>query len=254
MDYRLTDEIADPEGTADTLHSETLVRLPNGFLCFAPAADAPENVGSPALACGYVTFGSFNALSKVTPEVVETWARILERVPRSRLLIKSRQLADEKTRNRYLEMFVALGIDAGRVELCPWIASKSGHLGAYGRVDIGLDPFPYNGTTTTCEALWMGVPVVTLRGDRHSGRVGASILTRIALTELIAKTKDAYVEKAVGLANSTDQFSALRKDLRNRMRGSPLCDSSAFTRDVEAVYRETWHHWCDTAAEVGGCG
>ncbi len=169
--------------------------------------------------------------------MVETWARILERVPSSRLLIKSRQLADGGTRTRYLEMFVAFGIDAGRVELCSWIASKSGHLGAYGRVDIGLDPFPYNGTTTTCEALWMGVPVVTIHGDRHSGRVGASILTRVALTELIAETKDAYVEKAVDLANAPDQLSVLRKNLRDRMQGSPLCAPGAFARDVEAVYR-----------------
>ncbi len=248
MDYRMTDEIADPEGTADALHSETLVRLPNGFLCFAPAADAPEIAESPALASGHVTFGSFNALSKVTPEVVEMWAGVLERVPRSRLLMKSRQLADEGTRNRYLDMFVALGIDAGRVELCPWIASKSGHLGAYGRVDIALDPFPYNGTTTTCEALWMGVPVITLRGDRHSGRVGASILTGIALTELIAETKDTYIETAVGLANAPDQLSVLREDLRNRMQGSPLCDSGAFARHVEAAYREMWRRWCNTAA------
>ncbi len=244
MDYRLTDALADPEGDADALHSEILVRLPNGFLCFAPAADAPEIGGTPALANGHVTFGSFNNLAKVTPDVVETWARVLQRMPKSRLVIKSRPLADEETRKRYREMFGAHGITAGRVELIPRIASKSGHLGAYNRIDIGLDPFPYNGTTTTCEALWMGVPVITLRGDRHSGRVGTSILTRANLADLVAETKAVYVEKAVALANDLERLSALRGDLRSRLRMSPLCDAEAFTRDVEAAYREMWRRVC----------
>ncbi len=244
MDYRLTDAIADPEGADDTLYSETLVRLPNGFLCFTPAGDAPDIGGSPALSNGHVTFGSFNHLPKVSPEVVETWAQILERVPGSRLLLKSHPLADAATRDRYLDMFATHGIDARRVELFSWIASKSGHLGAYDRVDIGLDPFPYNGTTTTCEALWMGVPVVTLRGERHSGRVGASLLTRMDLVDLIAETKDAYVETAVGLAKAPDRLSGFRTELRQRMKGSPLCDGDTFARDVEAVYREMWRYWC----------
>ncbi len=244
MDYRLTDAIADPEGEADALHTEILVCLPNGFLCYAPVADAPEIGGTPALTTGHVTFGSFNNLAKVTPEVVETWARVLHRIPKSRLVIKSWPLADEEPRKRYLEMFGAHGIDAGRVELCSWIASKSGHLGAYNRVDVGLDPFPYNGTTTTCEALWMGVPVITLRGDRHSGRVGASILTRVNLAGCMAETKAVYVEKAVALANDLDRLSEFREGLRNRMRESPLCDSDAFTRDVEAAYREMWRRRC----------
>lgn len=253
MNYRLTDAIADPDGAADTLYTETLVRLPNGFLCFAPSEDAPDIGDLPSRTSGHITFGSFNNLSKVTAEVVGAWARILERVPKSRLLIKSRPLADEETRNRYLDMFVAQGIDRGRIDLLSRIASKSGHLGTYGRVDVGLDPFPYNGTTTTCEALWMGVPVVTLRGDRHSCRVGASILTQIALTDLIAETEDTYVEKAVDLANSPGRLSELHKDLRNRMQGSPLCNSDSFARDVEAEYRVMWHRWCGTAAASSGC-
>ena len=239
MDCRLTDAIADPEGVADAQHSETLVRLPNGFLSYAPELDGP-----PARTTGHVTFGSFNNLAKVTPEVVETWARILDRIPNSRLVIKSRPLADAGTRKRYLEMFVARGIDANRVELCAWIASKSGHLGAYARVDIGLDPFTYNGTTTTCEALWMGVPAITLSGDRHAGRVGASILTRVGHADFVAETEEAYVEKAAALANDLDRLSALRKDLRDRMRQSPLCDADGFARDIEAAYREMWRSAC----------
>ena len=141
-------------------------------------------------------------------------------------------------------MFGAHRIDAGRVELCSWIASTSGHLGAYGRIDIGLDPFPYNGTTTTCEALWMGVPVITLGGDRHSGRVGASILTRVSLADLVAETEADYVEMAVALANDLDRLSAMRRDLRSRMQMSPLCDAHTFARDVEAAYREMWRRVC----------
>ena len=250
MDYRLSDAVADPAGDADALHSETLVRLPNGFLCFAPAADAPDVGEAPALSAGQITFGSFNNLTKVTPDVVETWAGVLHRIPKSRLVIKSKPLADEKTRERYLGMFGEHGIAAGRIELCSWIASKSGHLGAYERVDIGLDPFPYNGTTTTCEALWMGVPVITLGGDRHAGRVGASILTRVDLADLVAETKAAYVETAVALAGDLDRLSVLRSGLRSRMRRSPLCDAGGFTRDVEAAYRTMWCRLC----ENGGTG
>jgi len=247
MDYRLTDAIADPAGVAEASHSETLVRLPNGFLCFTPAADAPEIGEAHAPTAGVKQrnpFGSFNNLAKITPDVVATWSRVLDGVPTSRLVVKSKPLADQATRERYFELFDAQGIDAERVELIPWIASRSGHLGAYGRVDIGLDPFPYNGTTTTCEALWMGVPVITLAGDRHSGRVGASILTRVGLADLVAETKAAYVEKAVALANDLDRLSALRNGLRDRLGRSPLCDAPSFVRDIEAAYREMWRRVC----------
>ena len=245
MDYRLTDAIADPEGTADAVHSETLVRLPGGFLCFAPPANAPEVAAPPALANGDVTFGSFNNLAKVTPEVVATWARILERVPGSRLLIKSPSHGDEETRKHYVEMSAAHGIEPGRIELVSRTPSKSGHLAAYEKVDIALDPFPYNGATTSCEALWMGVPMITLCGDRHAGRVGASILTRVALTEFVAATKEAYVDKAVGLAKDLRRLSVLRKELRGRVQGSPLGDAEGFAREVEAAYRAMWRRWCD---------
>ena len=245
MDYRLTDAIADPAGDAEASHSETLVRLPNGFLCFTPTADAPEIGEAHAPAAGHVTFGSFNNLAKVTPDVVATWARVLDGAPTSRLLIKSRPLADAETHKRYVEMFDAHGIDAERVELIPRIPLRYGHLGAYGRVDIGLDPFPYNGTTTTCEALWMGVPVITLSGDRHAGRVGASILNRVGLGDLVAETREAYVETAVALANDLNRLSTLRNGLRDRVRQLPLCDADAFARDVEAAYREMWRRVCN---------
>ena len=244
MDYRLTDAIADPEGAADTQHVETLVRLPNGFLCYSPASGAPEIGGTPALATGHVTFGSFNNLPKVTPEVVETWSKILHRVPNSRLVIKSLPLDDAETRMRYFGMFGAQEIDAERVELVSWVASTSGHLEAYNKIDIGLDPFPYNGTTTTCEALWMGVPVVSLRGDRHSGRVGASILTRLDLADLVADTTAVYVEKAAELANDLERLSEMRHGLRDQLERSSMCDAPNFARDIEAAYRDMWCQAC----------
>ena len=192
-----------------------------------------------------MTFGSFNNLSKVTPRVVEVWARILDAVPGSRLLIKSAPLADEETRERYLEMFAGHGTDTGRIELLARIPTKSGHLGAYGRVDIGLDPFPYNGTTTTCEAMWMGVPVITLSGNRHSGRVGASLLTQVGLDELITGTEAAYVEAAAKFARDHERLGELRAGLRGRMQGSSLCDAATFSRDMEAAYRGMWRRWCE---------
>ncbi len=237
MGYRFTDAVADPPGPADQDHTEALLRLDSGFLCFAPPVDAPDVAPLPSLANGHVTFGSFNHLPKVNPGVIEAWAAILKRVPGSRLVIKSRTLADPETRERYDDLFTAEGIEPGRVELVSWIPSTAGHLGAYGRVDIALDPFPYNGTTTTCEALWMGVPVVTLGGDHHAGRVGASLLTRVGLTELIAETSDAYVDTAVALAGATDRLASLRSGVRQRMADSTLCDPETITRDVEVAYR-----------------
>ena len=244
MGYRLTDAVADPSGPADHNHTETLVRLTSSFLCFAPPADAPDVGPLPSSTNGYVTFASFNHLPKVNPAVIEAWAAILKSAPGSRLVIKSRTLADPETRERYNGLFTAEGIEPGRIDLVSWIPSTAGHLGAYGGVDIALDAFPYNGTTT-CEALWMGVPVIALGGDRHAGRVGASLLTRVDLPQLIADNSADYVATAVALANSPDRLAGLRRGLRPRMAGSSLCAAEAVTRDVEAVYRDLWRRWSD---------
>ncbi len=248
IDYRFTDGIADPEGIAEAHHSEILVRLPGGFLCYGPPAMSPELTPPPAARSGQVTFGSFNNLAKVTSEVVKAWASILKAVPGSRILIKSKPLADEATRAHYLALFAAQGIEANRIELISAIPSISGHLAAYENVDIALDPFPYNGTTTTCEALWLGVPVITLCGACHAARVGASLLTAVGLTDLIAETSDGYIETAAGLAKNIDRLKALRKDLRPRMAASPLCDGETFARSMEAAYRDMWQCWCAKTA------
>ena len=244
MNYRLTDQWADPVGSTDRYHTETLVRLPNGFLCYRPPADAPAVTPLPAERAGHITFGSFNNLAKVTPEVVSLWAAVLKAVPGSCLICKAQRLEDASIRQRYAELFTAQGIASERIELVGRLASSVEHLALYGRVDIGLDTFPYNGTTTTCEALWMGVPVVVLEGDRHLARVGLSILHQPGLDRCIARDRQDFVSIATELAGNPDDLADLRTGLRSRMAASPLCDATAFTRAVEAAYRQMWEDWC----------
>jgi protein O-GlcNAc transferase len=247
VDYRLTDEVADPPGEADRLHTETLVRLPHGFLCYRPEDEAPAVAPLPAVALGRVTFGSFNNPAKITAETVGAWSRVLEGVPGSRMLLKGTQFADPGTCGHFRRLFAAAGIGPERLEFRGRATTPAAHLAMYGEVDIGLDPFPYNGTTTTCEAFWMGVPTVSLRGDRHAARVGASLLTQLGLQELIGESLDGYVAAAIALAGDRERLAGLRDGLRTRMLGSPLGDRAGFARRFEAALREMWRRWCATA-------
>jgi predicted O-linked N-acetylglucosamine transferase (SPINDLY family) len=251
MDFRLTDDIADPPGEADKYHSEALVRLPHGFLCYGPPEGAPNVSGLPARQNGHITFGSFNNLPKTNPEVIALWSRLLDQVANSRLLLKSKQFADEQVRQRVLDLFSVFGVGAERLKLLPRTASTAGHLAMYHQLDIGLDPFPYNGTTTTCEALWMGVPVITLRGDRHAGRVGASILTRMGLEHLVAESQDQYVEIGIKLAQNITALENLRAGLRSHMQSSVLCDGQSFARIMETSLTNLWS---GTRSEFKGHG
>jgi predicted O-linked N-acetylglucosamine transferase (SPINDLY family) len=180
IDYRLTDAWADPPGRADRFHTETLVRLQGGFLCYQPWPGTPEVSPLPALTSGHITFASFNNATKVNPEVIALWSKILRLLPNARLIMKALQLGDIGTRQRFAQLFEQNGVSMERVELLGWASSTAEHLELYNRVDIGLDPFPYNGTTTTCEALWMGVPVIVLAGNTHAARVGVSLLSSCA--------------------------------------------------------------------------
>ncbi|QCG93050.1 tetratricopeptide repeat protein (plasmid) [Azospirillum sp. TSA2s] len=243
IDHRLTDAVADPVGLSDQLSAERLVRLPHGFHCYQPPVDVASQPRPPVLNNGFVTFGSFNNTSKVTAEVVRVWAEILKRVPDARLLLKSRQMGDEETRARYHNSFAAQGVAPERVELLARIPAADGHLRAYDRIDIALDPFPYNGTTTTCEALWMGVPVLTLAGRTHVARVGASLLTNVGLTELIAADEAEYVAKAVALAGDLERLVELRAGMRSRLEAAPLTDYAGFTRAMERAFRAMWRQW-----------
>jgi predicted O-linked N-acetylglucosamine transferase (SPINDLY family) len=241
IDYRFTDIIADPIGEADELHSETLLRLPNGFQCFQGNEKVLVGLELPQKCQGYITFGSFNNLSKITPQVIKAWSKILHLVPTSHLLLKCLQLKHNK--DYYLELFKKEGLAEDRIKLYGQLPSMDDHLELYNAIDIGLDPFPFNGATTTCEALWMGVPVITLLGDRHVGRVGASILTNVGLTDFIAQDINNYIKLAVEMAANTNYLKEIRKTLRERMQGAPLCDARSFASDVETAYQDMWRKY-----------
>ncbi len=244
IDFRLTDAWADPPGMTECFHTETLVHLPHGFLCYRPPVETPDVMPPPALAEGYISFGSFNNLSKVTPQVVEVWASILRAVPHSRLVLKNDSLGDANTRENYYALFAGQGISRERVDFLGSLPSVREHLAVYGQIDIALDPFPYNGTTTTCEALWMGVPTITLAGRTHAGRVGVSLLSQVGLAECIAPDLPGYIAIATKLANDMQRLTELRVSLRAMVANSSLCDAPAFARDMEAAYRHMWHTWC----------
>jgi predicted O-linked N-acetylglucosamine transferase (SPINDLY family) len=246
IDYRVTDGIADPP-CADVRHTERLVRLPPPFLVYQPPVDAPAVAARDEAAD--VVFCSFNTLQKVNDAVIALWSRVIKAVPGSRMLIKGGRLLDEpEAAQRLRNAFAAQGIDAARVELYGWIENRAEHLALYGRADVALDTFPYHGTTTTCEAMWMGVPVVTLAGEAHMSRVGASLLTAVGLGELVAGTADEFVDIAVSLARDATRRRAQRAALRPRMAASKLLDHAGFTRNLEAAMRTAWTAWCATAA------
>ncbi len=239
VDYRLVDALTDtPE--SDRYHTEKLVRLPGCFLCYTPRTDAPPVAPPPCVENGQVTFGSFNATKKITPQVFALWCRLLREVPTARLVLKGAAFSSPTALARYEAMLAEHEIDRNRVDLLGRIPAKKDHLDAYRLLDIGLDPFPYNGTTTTCEALWMGVPVVTLAGENHASRVGFSLLTAVGLPELVGTDEDSFVRAAVGLAGDTEHLQSLRSTMRDRVAASPLCDGPGFMQRLEAAYREMW--------------
>lgn len=244
IDCRLTDDHADPIGPADEFHCEELIRLPDGFHCYAPAPDAPEVSEPPVARTGQITFGSFNNFLKLSPACLDAWADILQAVPSSRLLLKSGALNFEKPRGRLHARFADRGIDPGRVQLHGWIPRDEQPLSLYGEVDIGLDTFPYNGTTTSFEALWMGVPLLTLVGERHAARVGSSILTHLGYGELVAHSVPDYVDRAVMLANDQARIAEYRRKLRPDLAKSAFCDGNRFASAVEKAYRDVWMEMC----------
>jgi predicted O-linked N-acetylglucosamine transferase (SPINDLY family) len=190
---------------------------------------------------GRITFGSFNHRPKITPSVARLWAGILLALPNAQLVLKSRSFSDQQTRRSLQEMFTVTGVASDRIIFVSDVPSHFDHLDLYNRIDIGLDTFPYNGTTTICEALWMGVPVITLAGEIHPSRVGVSLLSNVGLPELIAESPQEYVDKAIRLACDLERLCSLRSDLRSRMADSRLMDEGEFTRSLECTYRQMWH-------------
>jgi protein O-GlcNAc transferase len=247
IDWRITDGIADPPG-AERFYTEKLMRLPNGFLCFGGSRnDAPGVSPPPATSIGHVTFGSFNNRQKLSSSTISAWAAILGALPQSRLLLKAPTFIDRGVQRDVLDLFAAHGIVAAQIEFRGFAPTLSSHLGTYAALDIALDPFPYNGTTTTCEAMWMGVPVVSLIGDTHHGRVGLDLLTRVGLSELAAPDPEAYVATAIALAQDLPRLQRIRGVLRDRLGASTLCDANSFARAFEGALREMWREWCERA-------
>ncbi len=243
IDYRLTDPFLDPPGADGRFYSERSVRLPETYWCYQPGIATPEVSPLPALsASGRVTFGCLNNFCKVTLATLAAWSRLLRAVPDSALVLHAREGSH---RARVRETLAREGVDPARVRFVGFLPLPE-YFARYHEIDIGLDPFPYTGGTTTCDALWMGVPVVTLAGKTAFSRGGLSLLSNLGLPELAARDTEDYVEIAAGLARELPRLAALRASLRERMRRSPLTDAPRFARHVEDAYREMWRGWCQT--------
>jgi predicted O-linked N-acetylglucosamine transferase (SPINDLY family) len=238
MDYRLTTEYCDPSGVADRFYSERLCRLGNTYWTYNPTVSLPV-APLPSQANGYITFGSFNLYYRITGEVLDVWSRLLQAVPRSRLVVVG--VARGSTEAALLDR-----IGRGRVDVRGVIPYEEYHR-LIGSVDIGLAPFPYNGATTLMDCLWNGVPVVAMKGgETFTTRLGSSVLASTGLDELIASDNDAYVRIAAGLASDPRRLADLRRGLRDRLEHSPMRDFAAFTKALESAYRAMWREWCSS--------
>jgi len=242
IDARFVDSITDPPPEADTLASERLVRLDPCFLCYRPEPEAPApREPDPTRR---VAIGSFNNLAKLSPPTVDLWARIARQRPDTTLILKARPLDHAPLREELTTRFGQLGVDSARLDLRGSTPGVREHLGAYDEIDLALDPFPYAGTTTTCEALWMGVPVVTRTGSTHASRVGASLLTAAGLDDGITHDDDAYLARALEAIDAGVRTRSDRLALRDRVRASTLCDAKAAAARVDHAYRTLWRRWC----------
>ena len=243
VDYVLSDVYVDPPGAGDDAMTEEILRLPHSHFCCTLPDDLPPVMPPPMEQRGHVTFGSFNNFNKVTDEVLCLWRQVLDAVPGARLLVKGKIFDHAEGRTMVAERLARCGIPAVRVEMRGF---SRGYLAEYGDVDIALDPFPYTGGITTCEALSMGVPVVTLAGTSHGARFGASLLTNAHLPELVAQTPADYVRIAAGLASDPAVLRALRMNLRTMLRHAPLTDAAGYVHDVEDAYRSIWARFVRT--------
>jgi predicted O-linked N-acetylglucosamine transferase (SPINDLY family) len=249
MDYILADRYEIPP-QSEMYYCERVLRMPDGYVCYDPPAYAPPVSPLPAQEKGYVTFAAFHNPAKITPQVVEVWAQVLNRLPRARLVLKYLGMDDPSVVGRLADLFAGQGIDKARLEFLGY--SPHGEaLAQYQRIDVALDTFPYNGGLTTCEAIWMGVPVVTCPGETFASRHSLSHLSNVGLTETIAGDLEEYVELAATLAGDLRRLAALRAGLRDRMASSPLCDGKRFAENFAEVLRGVWRHWCERGDRGG---
>jgi protein O-GlcNAc transferase len=240
MDYRITDRHLDPPGIADAQHTEKLVRLPGGNVVFLPPADAPPVNALPALSTGRVTLASLNNPRKISPAVIALWSRILAARPDARLLLGS--ATEESLREDMRSRFARCGVDPDRIAFEPW-RPMAEFLALHHGIDLCLDPFPYNGGTTSCHALWMGVPFVTLAGDRTVSRCGAAILAQAGLEQFVAQDEDGYLERVLQVLADLPALDELRRSMRERILATPGNDAVELTRHLETAYRDMWRAW-----------
>jgi predicted O-linked N-acetylglucosamine transferase (SPINDLY family) len=252
MDYRLSDTLADPEGVQDALFVERPLRIAPPMLAYRPGfgvggllgEQEPAIAAPPGVGNDYPTFGSFNQISKINDAVIATWAGLLMAAPDGKLLIKSKELESTEQREKLLGAFELQGIRPERLLLKSRDEEPLAHLNRYNEIDVALDTFPYNGVTTSLEAMWMGVPVITLAGNSLASRMGVMLATHAGHPEWIASTPTEYVEKAVGLAADRDALGRLRANLRRELAQTAIMDAPSVTRRLETAYREAWHRWC----------
>jgi predicted O-linked N-acetylglucosamine transferase (SPINDLY family) len=240
MDYRLTDPYLDPPGQDEQFYSEQSVYLSETYWCYQPVEETPPVGPLPVLQAGRITFGCLNNFCKVTSPTVAAWTRLLQAVPESRLFLHAYAGSH---RGQLLDSLTGHDISPDRVTFSGMVPTAD-YLRLYGQIDVALDPFPYGGGTTTCDALWMGAPVVSVAGRTAMGRAGLSILSNVGLPELVARDEKQYVRIAGELAADLPRLSELRATLRDRMRRSPLMDAPRFARNIEAAYRTMWQRWC----------
>jgi len=246
MDYRITDSFIDPPGEGDDAPYERPWRLPDCFWCYAPGVATPQPNPLPALSAGHITFASLSHIAKFSPAALECWAELLKRIPASRLRL---HIPPGWSQNRALGIFQKAGIDLNRLIFVKHLKIEE-YFVSYHHVDISLDPFPYAGGTTTCDALWMGVPVVSMSGELPTSRSGLSLLSAIGMEELVARSPEEYLRIAVSLANDLPRLASLRQELRGRMQSSPLTNAPRFVGNLEGAFREMWRKWCSRSSGV----
>jgi protein O-GlcNAc transferase len=244
MDYAIVDARVAPPGS-EALFSERLLRIEPSLFCFSAPGDAPPVTVRPS--DRPIVFGSYNNAAKLTPSALELWARLLQQLPSAQLRFKAAIFADDYEIARFTALFAGRGIDANRLGFAGLSPKPQQMMAEFAHIDIALDPIPYNGATTTCLSLWMGVPVVSLAGEGYAGRMGASLLGAIGRSEWVASSAEEYLAIAAGLAADRPALAAWRSGLRERMGASPLMDGPGFTRRLEGLYRRAWQAWCEEA-------
>jgi predicted O-linked N-acetylglucosamine transferase (SPINDLY family) len=244
MDFRLTDPYLDPHGGDKSGYSERSARLEKSYWCYWPTNDEPPLGPPPFEQNGHITFGCLNNFAKVTLPTLQAWAKLLSAISNARLIL---HVPSPEHSPHVHPIFQSAGVDASRLALKQTLPSKE-YFALYNQIDIALDPFPFGGGTTTCDALWMGVPVVSLAGPTAVSRAGVSLLSNVGLPELVARSVDQYLQIATTLASDSPRLKDLRQSMRTRMQTSPLMDVNGFTRNIEGLYRAAWKAWAGRAS------